>query len=179
VLPPGLPGYFGRQSDLPYYDPARATKELAQCPGGLHNISMTYQNTSSDISHEYDAVRANLASIGATVTLKPLTFNAWLGIVTVPLTTTKTTITENLWLDDYPDPQDWMSNLLQTSASYDIGGFSNSTFDNLVNKGNVEFNPGARARDYAQASRIAVSQGAWIGVGFQDDIYIFNPACTA
>ncbi|MDQ2740692.1 MAG: peptide ABC transporter substrate-binding protein [Chloroflexota bacterium] len=175
VLPPGLPGYFGRQSTLPYYDPARATKELSQCPGGLHNIALTFQNTSTDTAHEYDAVRANLASIGATITLKPLTFNAWLGIVTVPLTTTKTAITENLWLDDYPDPQDWMSNLLQTGAAYDIGGFSDPTFDNLVNKGNVEFNPGARARDYAQASRIALSQGAWIGVGFQDNIYIFNP----
>jgi len=175
VLPPGLVGYFGRQSDLPYYDPARAQKELAQCPGGIHNVPMTYQNTGTDISHEYDAIRANLSAIGATITLKPLTFNAWLGIVTTPLSSTKTAITENLWLDDYPDSQDWMSNLLQTGASYDIGGFSDPTFDSLVNKGNVEFNPAARARDYAQAQRIAVSQGAWIGVGYQDLIYIFNP----
>lgn len=177
VLPPGLPGYFGRVAGVPTYDPAKAKQYLDKCPGKLNNVTMTYQNTSTDVTHEYNAVRANLAAIGANITLKPLTFNAWLNVVAQNMNQTKNQeqITENLWLDDYPDSQDWLQNLLQTGANYDIGGYSNKTFDSLVNRGNTTFNPVKRAQLYRQANMMAVKTGAWIGVGYQYDIYVINP----
>lgn len=170
VVPPGLIGYFNdpHKYNVPYFDPARAKKELAQCPGHLSNAVLTYQNTSSDITHEYDVVKANMQAIGANITVKPLTFNAWLTVVGQSMNATKTqeNITENLWLDDYPDSQDWLANLLHTGANYDIGGFSNPEYDKLVDAGDVEFNTAKRAQDYIKAQQIVLNDGGWIGVGF-------------
>ncbi|MDQ2745041.1 MAG: peptide ABC transporter substrate-binding protein [Chloroflexota bacterium] len=178
VLPPGLVGYFsdGKSMGVPYYDTTKAKQELAMCPGHLSNAVMTYQNTSSDTVHEYDIIKGDLQAIGANVTLKPLTFNSWLKVVGQTMMATKgqENITENLWLDDYPDAQDWMQNLLYTGANYDIGGFSNPQYDKLVDAGNVEFNAAKRAQDYTQAQKIVLNDGGWIGVGYVDFVAVVN-----
>ncbi|MGH2442756.1 MAG: ABC transporter substrate-binding protein, partial [Chloroflexota bacterium] len=179
VIPPGMPnggqGYFGKISGVPYYNPTIAKQYLNKCPGKLQNVTMTYQKTSQDLTHEYDIIRTEISAIGGNITLKPLLFNAWLGIVGQSMQKTKTQITENLWIDDYPDAQDWLSQLLQTGANYDIGGFSNPTYDHLVNLGNVEFNAAKRATDYRKAMMIAVKTGSWIGVGYQSPVWIVSP----
>jgi oligopeptide transport system substrate-binding protein len=178
VVPPGLVGYFDnpQKYKVPYYDPARAKTELAACPGHLSNATMTYQNTSSDITHEYDTVKANLQSIGANVTLKPLTFNSWLTVVGQTMNATKNqeNITENLWLDDYPDSQDWLANLLHSGANYNIGGFNNPQYDKLVDAGDIEFNAAKRAQDYIKAQQIVLNDGGWIGVGFGYATFVIN-----
>jgi oligopeptide transport system substrate-binding protein len=182
VIPPGFSAaaggkaYFGYEKDVPYYNTAKAKAYLNACPGKLSGVSMTFQNTGADIAHEYDVVRADLAAIGANITLKPLTFNEWLNVVGGPsMDTTKTQITENLWIDDYPDAQDWLSQLLQSTANYDIGGFKNPTYDELVNRGNVTANPTTRGSLYRRAMKIAVNNGAWIGVGFSKPIWVVRP----
>lgn len=175
VLPPGLLGYVSSHNGVPYYDPTRAKQELSQCPGHLNHVTMTYQNTSADITHEYDAVVANVAAIGGNITLKPLLFNAWLNIVTQSENATHTQITENLWLDDYPDPQDWMFQLLHSGGTYDIGGFKNATFDKLVDQADSSFNDAQRVKLYTQAQKIALNTGAWIAVGNPLDLQIFSP----
>lgn len=181
VVPPGLPnggqGYFadGKAAGVPYYNPTKAKQYLSNCPGKLSGVTMTYQKTSQDITHEYDAVRANLQSIGANITLKPLTFNQWLNVVGQTMTATHTQITENLWIDDYPDAQDWLQNLLVTGANYDIGNYTNKQFDSLVKQGNTTFDPTQRASIYTQAQKIALNQGAWIGVGYANGVYAISP----
>lgn len=175
VVPPGLLSHFGKSSDVPSYNPTRAKKELSQCPGKLQGVTLTYQNTGADITHEYDAVRANLQAIGANITTKPLTFNQWLNVVGQSMQATKTQITENLWIDDYPDPQDWVDNLLHSGANYNIGGFKNAQYDKLVDQGNVEFNTTKRGQLYTQAQKIALNNGAWIGVGYGYGTIVISP----
>ena len=182
VLPPGLPqggqGYFGagKKQGVPYYNPDKARAYLNACPGHLKGVTLTYQKTSADVTHEYDAITFELNQLGANITLKPLTFNQWLQVVGQSMQVTKTQITENLWIDDYPDAQDWLAQLLQTGANYDIGGFSNHTYDQLVNQGNVTFNPARRAAIYRRAQKIALNDGAWIGVGWQDVPWVVRPS---
>lgn len=175
VVPPGLLSYFGKSSDVPGYNPTKAKSELGQCPGKLNGVVLTYQNTSADITHEYDAIRANLQAIGANITTKPLTFNQWLNVVGQSMQATKTQITENLWIDDYPDPQDWVDNLLHSGANYNIGGFNNAQYDKLVDEGNVEPNPSKRSQLYTTAQKIALNDGAWIGVGYAVVPYVISP----
>ena len=147
-----------------------------KAPGGsCKGVTLTYQKTSADITHEYDAITFELNQLGASITLKPLTFNAWLQVVGQNMQVTKTQITENLWIDDYPDAQDWLAQLLQTGANYDIGGFSNHTYDQLVNIGNVTFNPARRASLYKRAQKIALNDGAWISVGWGDYPWVVSP----
>jgi peptide/nickel transport system substrate-binding protein/oligopeptide transport system substrate-binding protein len=182
VLPPGLPnggqGYFGsgKKEGVPYYNPAKAKAYLQACPGNLKGVTMTYQSTGADVTHEYTAIAFELNQLGAQITLKPLNFNAWLNVVGQSMTVTKTQITENLWIDDYPDAQDWLAQLLQTGANYDIGSFSNHTYDQLVNQGNVTFNPARRAAIYKRAQKLALNNGAWIGVGFARNAWVVRPS---
>jgi oligopeptide transport system substrate-binding protein len=176
VIPKGMPGggqgYFGLENDVPHFDPTKAKAYLAKCPGHLDGVNLYYQNTGQDVVHEYDAIRANLQGIGANINTKPLTFNAWLTKVTTPMTQTKTAMAENLWIDDYPDAQDWLQNLLFSNANDNIGGFANPTFDSLVHQGNITANPVRRAALYRRAMKIAVNQVGWLGVGGVYTIYV-------
>ncbi len=179
VIPKGFPdggqGYFSETSDVPHYDPAKAKQYLANCPGKLSGVQIPYQNTSADLTHEYDIIQSELQAIGANVTTKPLTFNAWLPKVTTLMTTTHTQAVENLWIDDYPDAQDWLQNLLLTGANDNIGGYSNPTYDKLVKEGNIENNPAKRAQIYTQAQKIVLNDGGWIGVGGVNSVFVVKP----
>jgi ABC-type transport system substrate-binding protein len=177
ILPPGILGYFGMLPSVPYYDAARAKSELSQCPGGLKNVTMTVQNAGPDIIREYDAIRSNLQKIGANLTIKPLSAIAWLKVVTQNMDTTKNqeTITENLWTDDYPDPQDWLVNVLRSNAGDNVGGFSNKRFDSLVDRADLESNPAQRAKLYDDAQKIALTGGYWIAVGAVNGLYVISP----
>ena len=177
VLPPGIPGFFGREPDVPSYDPARAGRERAQCPGGLQHVTMTVQNASPDIIHEYDAIRTSLRKVGANITIKSLGLNPWLNVVTQNMNATKgqETITQNLWIDDYPDPQDWLTNLLRSSSPNNIGGFRNAQYDSLVDRADVESNAVLRAKLYKQAAKIALKGGYWISVGAVNGLYVISP----
>ena len=182
VIPKGIPAsggggaYFGKISGVPYYNPTKAKSYLSNCPGKLNNVSIPYQNTSPDLTNEYDAIKSDLQAIGANVTLKPLTFNAWLKIVAgTLLKDNHQDITENLWIDDYPDAQDWLQNLLGKGGFDNIGGYSNAQFNTLVNEGNIAATPALRGKYYKEASLLAVKDGAWIGVGGVYSIFVINP----
>src|SRR5579884_464429 len=174
VVPRGLLGYYNGANN-PHYNPRMARKELALCPGGLHGLTMTYQHTSVDIDNEYAAVTHMLSAVGIGMKLNPLTFNAWLNIVQKPLVQNKTAITENLWIEDYPDPYDYCTLLLRSGQNYDIGGFNNPQYNRLVDQAAVEANPTKRAQLYIKAQHIAVSQGAWIPIGEQVYAALVNP----
>lgn len=190
VLPQNLLGYsknfISNKSWSPHYDVAKAKAELNQCPKlkSGYQLSITYQHTSSDYDSEYSAVAAMLGAVGIKAQTEPLTFNDWLNVVASPNgldntgKTGKVDITENLWIEDYPDPQDYMFNLLHTGANYDIGYFDNKTFNQLVDKADTTFNTAKRASLYIQAEKIALNQGAWIAVGNQGGWALVKPGVT-
>ncbi len=177
IVPPGISGYFGQEPDIPHYNPVRAKSELAQCPGGLNHVTMTVQNASPDIVREYDAIRTDLRRIGATITIKQLGVIPWLRVVTQNMNATKNqeTITQNLWIDDYPDPQDWLTNLLRSNSPNNIGGFKSAEFDSLVDRADIEANAARRATLYRQAAKIALKGGYWIAVGVINGLYVISP----
>jgi ABC-type oligopeptide transport system substrate-binding subunit len=174
VVPKGMLGYYAG-ADNPHYNVARAKAELKLCPGGIHNVSLTYQHTSVDIDNEYNAIAHMWSAIGANVNVKPLTFNSWLSVVGKSLPSTNTQITENLWIEDYPDPYDYATLLLRAGQNYDIGLFNNAQYNKLVDQAAVEANPTKRAQLYIQAQHIALSQGAWISIGNQNGYALVNP----
>lgn len=174
VVPKGMLGYYPG-ADNPHYNPAKAKAELKLCPGGIHNVNLTYQHTSVDIDNEYNAIAHMWSVIGANVNVSPLTFNSWLNVVGKPLPSTKTAITENLWIEDYPDPYDYATLLLRAGQNYDIGLFNNPQYNQLVDQAAIEANPAKRAQLYIKAQHIALSQGAWISVGNANGYALVNP----
>lgn len=187
VLPPNLLGYskkfIANRSWSPHYDVAKAKAELNQCPQlkSGYTVDITYQDSSSDYTSEYTAVTNMLGAVGIKAKLEPLQFNDWLNVVASPKglddtgKTGKVDLTENLWIEDYPDPQDYMFNLLHTGANYDIGYFNNKKYNQLVSKADTTFNTKTRANLYIQAQRVALNQGAWIAVGNQGGWALVKP----
>src|SRR5579875_2299531 len=68
VLPKGMLGYYPG-ANLPHYNPAKARAELAQCPGGIHNVSLVLPNTSADLTNEYTAVVNMWQAVGIDIKL--------------------------------------------------------------------------------------------------------------
>jgi len=164
VLPKGMLGYYPG-ANLPHYNPAKARAELAQCPGGIHNVSLVLPNTSADLTNEYTAVVNMWQAVGIDIKLDAVAFEQFVKDWETHLNATGTDLLVNDWAEDYNDPQDYMTFLLHSGQPRDLGDFRNKTYDRLVDEAEVTFNKTKRVALYKQAQRIAIMQGAWIPIG--------------
>jgi predicted Ser/Thr protein kinase len=58
------------------------------------------------------------------------------------------------WVADYNDPDDFLGELFYSGKQYNIGGFSNSEFDSLVDRARTSNSPAERQELYIQAERL-------------------------
>lgn len=71
------------------------------------------------------------------------------------------------WIADYPDPQDWLSNLFESNKVYNGMNLNDSAINSLLDKADVNQNATQRLTQYEQAEQMAVNDVAWIP--FQQD----------
>lgn len=64
------------------------------------------------------------------------------------------------WGADYVDPENFLGDLFSTSAEFNFGGYSNSTFDQLVNKASTSHDKLNKQNLYIQAERILCEEDA-------------------
>jgi peptide/nickel transport system substrate-binding protein/oligopeptide transport system substrate-binding protein len=176
MVPKGIPGYDANgKGHVPGYDPQKARMYLAQARKQMgknfpSSLTIHYQATTSDIAHEYTELQYEWRQIGLNVHVVGISFNSWLGLVTKP--TFSLTYKggdpwiENLWIDDYPDAQDFTTNLLSPTTYYNIGNYDNPTFEHLINEA-LTARGSERTQLYVQASRIALNDVAWSMIGQQ------------
>jgi hypothetical protein len=174
-VPKGIPGYDAGKGHVPGYDPQKAKMYLARAKKEMgasfpSSLTIHYQNTSSDIAHEYTELQYEWRQIGLNVHVVGISFNSWLGLVAKP--TLSLTYKggdpwiENLWIDDYPDAQDFTTNLLSSTTYYNIGNYDNPTFEHLISEAETA-RGSERTQLYIQASRIALNDVAWSMIGQQ------------
>jgi oligopeptide transport system substrate-binding protein len=58
------------------------------------------------------------------------------------------------WAADYNDPDNFLRELFASGSEYNYGNFSNSDFDDLVNRAKNSYDPAKRQELYIQAERI-------------------------
>ena len=58
------------------------------------------------------------------------------------------------WVADYNDPDNFLRELFDSGSEYNYGNFSNSDFDNLVNRAKNSSDPAERQELYIQAERL-------------------------
>ena len=174
IVPKGIPGYDADGKRFtPSYNPGRAKMYLAMARKQLgksfpSSLTIVYQNTSSDIRNEYTELAYEWKQIGLNVKLQGVTFNTWLRHVTKP--TLSLTYkggdpwVEQLWIDDYPDAQDFTTNLMAPSSYYNVGNYNNPQFESLITKA-LTARGNERVQLYIKASRIALNDAAWSMVG--------------
>ncbi len=175
VVPQGILGYDeSGKNYVPSYNPAKAKMYLALAkkqlgsnfPTASSPLTIRYQNTNQDINNEYTVLQSEWKAIGVPVKIQGVDFNTWLGLVAKP--TGKEQWVENLWIDDYPDAQDFTTNLLTPASAYNIGNYDSAAFNTLTNKA-LTATGSARAQLYVQASRVALNDGAWSMIGQQTE----------
>jgi oligopeptide transport system substrate-binding protein len=156
-VPPGIPGYDAPQG-LPE-DPAAARSLLAEAgyPGGKGFPLTTYLYCEGELN---EGVAVELQSmwkeqLGVTVQLARQEWKVYLN----SLGSLDFGIARSSWVGDYPDPNTFL-NLFLSASGNNRTGWSNATYDDLIEKAAAEGDLGRRFEMLRQAEALLVHDEA-------------------
>lgn len=161
VVPTGFLGFYNGAT-TPHFNLAKAKSELAQCPGGLNDVTYVYRNDTADRRAAAPALQAMWKNAGINVTLKGEVRADWLKVILAPLSQSHTQLAYDDWFMDYPDPQDYIDVLLTPSHSEDNMVWNNATYNKLVSQANAQLNSAKRAELYIKAQKLVLQQAVFI-----------------
>jgi oligopeptide transport system substrate-binding protein len=158
-IPEGIPGSVSTEKYG--FDPAAAVQALAESsyggPENLPEIQMYYNSDASGSQERAEWVAGQYRDIlGIEITLMPTD-----GTTLVDLRKSPETFPQMLfvggWIQDYPDPQNWLSVYWKCDATFaQRFAYCNEEFDALVEQGDTTTDPEARIGFYEQASEILI-----------------------
>lgn len=164
IIPPGMPGY---QSDYPglSYDPAKAKALLQSVYPDVTKVpQITFSYPSSQVSSDEAAALQAMwqTALGIQVKLNAVELNAYND------ETSKHEIQFGFtqWTADFPDPFDWLTLNLLSTASNNNGQWNNPTFDQTVTQAEKEAGD-ARIALYNKAEQIAIQDVGWLPLDHQ------------
>jgi oligopeptide transport system substrate-binding protein len=170
-IPPGLPGSI--ETDKYGFDPEKAKQALAESsyggPENLPPIELSYNADDPAQQPRMEWIAGQFRDIlGVEVKLNPMEGKAWVAARKDVKTFPQMGFPVG-WIQDYPDPQNWLSVYWTCDATFaQRMGYCNEQFDELVKKGDVELDPAKRLQYYEQAGQLLV-----------DDVpgpFAYNPA---
>jgi oligopeptide transport system substrate-binding protein len=151
LLPPGMPGY---SEDLrAVFGPEAAAQALAESSyaGDLPEIFLETSGFATEGSPSVNAlVEMWQTTLGVTVKVTFLD----------PQNYTAAAVKEQNqmalygWCADYPDPQNFLDVLFHTGSQFNVAGYSNPAFDQLVDQASIEIDPAERIALYQQAEAL-------------------------
>lgn len=164
IIPPSMPS--GYEQNLPAnasysYNPALAKKLLAKAgyPKGFSTTIYTDNSSPTDLKMA-EAVQQMFSQVGVNATINQSSWNTFLA----SNETGKQNMFTLAWLEDFPDPSDFLNTLFNTNQIpvNNSTNYSNKQVDALLNQGSIM--PAGTARDnvYKQAQNIIMSQAPWI-----------------
>jgi ABC-type transport system substrate-binding protein len=172
MVPKGLVGYYDGKGE-PQYNPTKAKSELAQCPGGISNIKLTYPAGSSDNDLVYaGAIPAQLAALGMDVKGNSVPASTDIKLSTSPQKSTNTVLHAAAL---GASSAAITCRVRQTSYVLNTSDWSNPAYDALCQKALRTFDPKKQAVIWKQAQHMALQQGTWISVGQVQNFYLAKP----
>jgi oligopeptide transport system substrate-binding protein len=150
LLPPGMPGYNGRQPGYPY-DPEKARALLAQAG---------YEEPADFPVLTYST--AGYGDVGSLVTAVITMWQQDLGVTIEPLLVDPYIYYDELyagnvgdlfsfgWCADYPDPENFLDVILHSESRQNLGGYHNPALDRLLEEARVEPDVTTRMAQYAE-----------------------------
>ncbi len=161
LLPKGVPGYQDFQAYK--FDAAAAKQKLADAGyANCQGLSLTYTTRDRDVEQAVATqLQAQLkTNLGCDVKVDVI---PWKDMLTARQAH-KYTMFYGSWGQDYPDPQDWLYALFDSSQIQGVGpgsgndpGYSNPAFDKLIRDANVLADPSKQAdrmKMYQQAEQM-------------------------
>ncbi len=176
IVPAGMFYHYDGSTGYPY-DPEKAEQLLAQAgyPGGEGlppiTLNIDLQPTNKLVA---EAVQEDLSRIGVTVSIETTDWGPFLDKVYAG----NSLFFQNTWLGDYPDPDNWLYQLLHSENFGDAGNISrwqNSQFDALVTEAQIEPDQSRRSELYRQAEEIALSEAPWLLLFWKNSSTLVQP----
>ena len=178
IVPSGMPGY---NPDLKGPDGTQSLSGNTQMANQLATAYATDTKcgTATDFSKcppvvltipSGSTARANVAAAaqqmwlkampGYPVTITSVDFNTLLQNLSVY----KVQLWSIGWIEDYPDPQDWLSTNLACNSAYNAGKACDTTADQLMTAADANPDQTARLKQYQQAEQILVTKVGWLSL---------------
>ena len=158
-IPPGIAGAV--ETDKYGFDPEAAVQALAESsyggPEGLPEITLTVNTEISGRVEEAEWLAGQIRDVlGVELTIEPVD-----GTTLIALRKDVSTHPQLLyiggWIQDYPDPQNWLSVYWTCNATFaQRQGYCNEEFDALTSQGDRTVDPEERITFYEQASEILI-----------------------
>jgi peptide/nickel transport system substrate-binding protein/oligopeptide transport system substrate-binding protein len=169
--------YFNNESQGYPYDPEKAKQLLEQAgyPGGKGlpeiTLSVDVQPTNKLVA---EAVQEDLRKIGVDVKLETTDWGPFLDKIYAG----DSLFHQSTWLTDYPDPDNWLFQLLDSGNFGGKGNTSrwaNSEFDNLVRQAQNETDEARRSELYKHAEEIALTEAPWLLLYWKNSSTLVQP----
>lgn len=180
-IPLGLPGAI--ETDQFGFDPEAAVAALAESsyggPDALPELTMYYNSNDTANTARAEWLAGQFRDIlGVEVALAPTEGTALTELRKEPTTYPQLLLVGG-WIQDYPDPQNWLSVYWTCDAIFaERVGYCNEEFDELTNEADTLTDQEARLALYEQAGQILVDDipGPFMYNGTQTSLV--NPAVT-
>ena len=156
--------YFRSDSTGYPYDPELAKKLLAEAgyPDGKGLPTITLNIDNQEYRNKIAvAVQSDLREIGVNVEISRKDWGTFLN----QIYDGDFEFCQNTWLTDYPDPDNWLFTLLDSSqagAPGNISRYSNPEFDKLVREAQMTVDAGKRMELYGKAEEMAMEDAPWV-----------------
>ncbi len=175
ILPPGMPGHNPNLQELPY-DVTQARQLIAESSYGdvsqLPTITFTTAGEGNFLSSAQKAIICQWkTNLGVNIQVRQLETEAYY----YQLDTEKDELFDYGWVADYPDPQDFLGVLFYTGAKNNIGGYSNSEVDSLLDEAAVEADTAQRLALYQEAEQKIVQDAVILPLWFGKNYLLVKP----
>ena len=158
-IPEGIPGAI--ETDQYGFDPEAAVAALAESsyggPEGLPEMRMFYNSETSGAQERAEWVAGQYRDVlGVEIILEPTDGTTLIDLRKSPETFPQILLVGG-WIQDYPDPQNWLSVYWKCDASFaQRFAYCNEEFDKLVEQGDTTVDPQERLKFYEQAGQILI-----------------------
>jgi oligopeptide transport system substrate-binding protein len=172
---PGLPGY-NADAKLPSFDPEGAKAALAASKykdaAGLGQITLTEIGGGANAGIATQAIiemwRTNL---GVDVSIEQSEAASFYD----DLDRGRLQMFDIGWIMDYPDPEDIIDLLFDSTSRQNNSHYSNPDFDKLVEEARTEQDVTKRLQLYKDAEQILIQDMPWIPLWFGRDHFVVKP----
>ncbi|MBV8694506.1 MAG: peptide ABC transporter substrate-binding protein [Ktedonobacteraceae bacterium] len=170
IIPPGMPGYQSDYQGIPY-DRGKAKALLQSVYPDVSKVPpIIFSFPSSQVTPDEAAVLQQMwqNALDIQVKLRPVELNAYndeamkheiqFGFIE--------------WTADFPDPYDWLTLNLFSTATNNNGAWRDATFDQLVTTADTTSSGTERIALYNRAEQIAISNVGWLPLDHETETAI-------
>jgi oligopeptide transport system substrate-binding protein len=180
-IPEGVPGHI--ETNEYAFDPDAAKQALAESSYGsadqLPEIKLYFNSDLSGATERAEWVAGQYRDIlGVQLTLEPTDGTTLIALRKDPKTHPQLLLVGG-WIQDYPDPQNWMSVYWTCDSTFaQRVGYCNEEFDKLVKQGDTTVDAAERIKFYEQAGQILIDDVPGPFLYSLAGVFVVNPAVT-